>query len=152
MLLISCRKFRLMKSVRVKWKEHVLRLGKGTNLCILLGKPVGRDYFGKLLVVGTNILNRVLKYEACILVNCIKLLQNSVWWRVLLRMVLHICVITIWPAEQLSEERPCSVELVKTRNINTFLVLKMKLAWSSYKQQKTVVLNSNLLKSDGVVQ
>jgi len=49
--------FRVIKSGRIRWAEHVARMGEGRCVYrVLVGKPEGRDHLGDPRVDGRIIL------------------------------------------------------------------------------------------------
>jgi len=82
---------RLIKSRRMRWAEHVARMGESRGIYrVLVGKLVGKRPLGRLRCRWENIIKMDLPEVGCGFIDWIELVQDRDRWRALVNVVINL--------------------------------------------------------------
>ena len=82
---------RVIKSRRMRWAEHVARMGEGTGVCrVLVGKPEGKRLLGRPKRRWEDNIKMDLQEVGCGVMEWIGLAQVRERWRALVSAVMNL--------------------------------------------------------------
>jgi hypothetical protein len=84
---------RVIKSRRMRWAEHVARMGEVRGVYrVLVGKPEGKRTLGRLRRRWEDNIKMDVRETVINGMNWIRLTQNMVQWRAFVNMVMNLLV------------------------------------------------------------
>jgi hypothetical protein len=84
---------RVIKSRRMRWAEHVARMGEGRGVCrVLVGRPEGKRQLGRPRRRWENNIKMDLREIGIDGANWIQLAQDMVQWRAFVNTVMNLWV------------------------------------------------------------
>ena len=84
---------RVIKSRRMRWAEHVARMGEETGFYrVLVGKPQGKRPLGRPRHRWVDNIRMDLQEVGCEYMDCIGLAQDRDRWRTLVSAVMNLRV------------------------------------------------------------
>ena len=84
---------RVIKSRRMRWAGHVVRMGEERGLYrVLVGKPEGKRPLGRPRLRWVDNIRMALQGMGCGYMDWIGLAQDRDRWRMLVSVVMNLCV------------------------------------------------------------